>query len=291
MISMTGFGRGSAASGELEITVELQSVNRRTLETSFSLPKEWTALEPALSALIKSYAQRGRVHSIVSVRESDESGGLHWDENQLNAALSRFRGLTESVGGDWPPNEDALLRLVLALQGSSSLPSAEEAEPLVLEAARHALEAFAAMRAREGEHLAGDLRRRLGLLQGLLAQLRKDASGRAEAYRELLFSRLRNAGLELDLNDERVLKEVALFADRCDVSEELTRLESHLEQFAETMGTGNEAIGRKLEFILQEVLREFNTVGSKANKLEVTRLVIDAKNEIERIREQIQNVE
>lgn len=290
---MTGFGRGSATGAGIEVTVEVQSVNRRNLETIFSLPKEWAALEPVLTELVKGSAQRGRIQTTVTFHDSTDSAGLHWDESELQATLIRLRRLAESVGTTvWAPSEDMLLRLVLALQSHSKLAPVEAAQPLVLEAAQMALDGFTAMRAREGQAIAKDLQSRVGELKRLLQDARNAAEGRVESYRELLFTRLKNAGLELDLNDERVLKEIALFADRCDVSEEMTRLQSHLAQFSDTISRGSEqAVGRKLEFILQEILREFNTIGSKSNNLVVTRQVIEAKNEIERIREQIQNAE
>ncbi|MFP4282083.1 MAG: YicC/YloC family endoribonuclease [Verrucomicrobiota bacterium] len=289
---MTGFGRGTARGDGYAVTVEVQSVNRRNLETIFSLPKEWASLEPALNEVVREAAQRGRVHTTVSVQTGEDSAPLQWDDAEVSAVLSRLGKLAARVGSPWPPDVDALLRVVLALQGGSRLADPEEAQPVVLSAAREALGAFVSMRATEGEALAVDLRQRMAELQSLLGHIRESSAGRVETYRELLFARLRQAGLELELDDERVLKEVAIFADRCDVTEEMTRLESHLSQFVETMaGGGEQAVGRKLEFILQEVLREFNTIGSKSNKLEVTKHVIEAKNEIERIREQIQNTE
>jgi uncharacterized protein (TIGR00255 family) len=292
MKSMTGFGRGTAAGEGYEVTVEVQSVNRRNLETTFSVPKEWASLEPALAAAVKEVAQRGRVHTTVSVQSAADRAGLVWNEAELDATLKRFHLLAQRLGIAWPPDADVLLRLVLALQSNQSLPAPEVAEPVVTAAARVALEGFSSMRAIEGAALAQDLCDRLSLLRTLLGQIRTATEGRVESYREQLFARLKSAGLELDLDDERVLREIALFADKCDVSEEMTRLESHLSQFLETLSPGGDpSVGRKLEFILQEVLREFNTIGSKANKLEVTKLVIEAKNEIERIREQIQNTE
>lgn len=292
MKSMTGFGRGTARGEGYEVTVEVQSVNRRNLETTFSTPKEWASLEPVLAEAVKGVAQRGRVHTTVTVQTVGENSGLTWKESEVEATLKRFSGLAQRVGCTWPPDADVLLRMILALQANTRVPDPETAQPVVVEAAQAALEGFVAMRATEGEALAADLRARLEGLQTLLASIREAGGKRVETYRELLFARLKNAGLELDLNDERVLKEIALFADKCDVAEEMTRLESHLSQFLDTMENGAEqGVGRKLEFILQEILREYNTIGSKANSLEVTKQVIEAKNEIERIREQIQNTE
>jgi uncharacterized protein (TIGR00255 family) len=146
------------------------------------------------------------------------------------------------------------------------------------------------MRAREGETLLGDFLARVEALDRLMAAVAARAPAVVPAYAELLHKRLREAGLSLDLSDERVLREIALFADRCDISEEITRFRSHLEQFAALLRSEGE-IGRKAEFILQELGREIHTLGSKANDLAIARHVIELKNELERVKEQIANVE
>lgn len=292
MISMTGFGRGVASGDGYSVTVEVQSVNRRNLETTFSLPKEWSSLEPAMVEAVKKVAQRGRVHTSVSVQSAGESKGLTWDESAVRATLGRFDTLANEVGCPWPPQADVLLRMILALQGNSSIADPELAAPVIETALAEALNGFGSMRATEGQSLADDLCQRLGILKSLLKTITEVAPRRVEDYREQLMGRLRMTELEIDLSDERVLKEIAIFADRCDVAEEETRLDSHLSQFLDTIEKNETSpIGRKLEFILQEILREFNTIGSKSNNLEITKQVIEAKNEIERIREQIQNAE
>jgi uncharacterized protein (TIGR00255 family) len=146
------------------------------------------------------------------------------------------------------------------------------------------------MRAKEGATLRADLLNRMGMLRGQVDAVGARAPQVPGQYRELLFRRLREAGLELDLADERVRKELALFADRCDISEELTRLRSHLGQLEQLLRSGGE-IGRKAEFILQEIGREANTIGSKANDLAIATVVIEIKNELERVREQVANIE
>jgi uncharacterized protein (TIGR00255 family) len=153
-----------------------------------------------------------------------------------------------------------------------------------------ALRAFGAMRAREGEALFVDFIERVGVCRRHMDAVAARAPAVAPAYRAQLMKRLRDAGLELDLEDERVLREIALFADRCDISEEITRFRSHLEQLAALLKSGDE-IGRKADFILQEMGREANTIGSKANDLAISKLVIELKNELERVREQMANVE
>ena len=161
---------------------------------------------------------------------------------------------------------------------------------MVAKVVAEALRAFVAMRAQEGEALLIDLITRLAILRSHVDAIAVRAPLVAPSYRELLLQRLRQAGLELDVNDERVLREIALFADRSDVTEELTRLRSHFDQFTALLKSDAE-IGRKSEFILQEVGREVNTIGSKANDLTISKAVIEIKNELERVREQIANVE
>jgi len=152
------------------------------------------------------------------------------------------------------------------------------------------LKSFVEMRGKEGSALLADFLARLAILQNHTAAIAERAPQVPKNYREQLMQRLRQAGLELDLNDDRVLKEIALFADRCDIAEELTRLRSHFEQFTALLKSSGE-IGRKSEFILQEMGREVHTIGSKANDLVISRAVIELKNELERVREQIANVE
>jgi uncharacterized protein (TIGR00255 family) len=166
----------------------------------------------------------------------------------------------------------------------------EKSLALIRAALEPALVEFSAAREREGAALAKDFARRGANLASLVERMASRTAAATQNHRENLLARLRQAGLDLDLNDERVLKEIALFADRIDVSEEITRLRSHLEHFMQLLDAA-EPVGRKLEFLLQEIGREVHTVGSKANDIEAARLVIECKNELERIREQAQNVE
>ena len=292
MKSMTGFGRGTAIAGNHGLTVEFAAVNRRSLETSFSLPREWQVLERDLAEILRQGVQRGKVHANVQVDAGQEGQGFRWDQSALDATLARLGELARREAVAWPPDADALIRLISLHKVDSNLPPPEDVREALTEAGRAALLQLNEMRAREGAHLAKDLEERCSRLRSFLQAAAKIVPETVTHYREILFQRLKSAGLEIDLDDERVLKEIALFADRCDTTEEMTRLESHLQQFLETLHLpGDPAIGRKLEFITQEINREFNTIGAKANNVEVSRLVIEAKNEIERIREQVQNVE
>jgi uncharacterized protein (TIGR00255 family) len=287
---MTGFGRGQKAVGGLDLSVEINSVNRRNLEVSVSLPREWQTLERDIQNRLRQDFSRGKLHVTLQAVPSAAEGGFYWDEEGLRASFRRLGGTARELGIAWPPDGDALVRLAALNKVEAALPEPETIRQTVLELVMTAASGLAAMRAAEGEALDADLRARADALRKILDGIRELSAGTVPRYREMLHQRLQQADLDLDLDDERVLKEIAIFADRCDTCEEQTRLDSHLAQFDACLGSGS-PVGRKLEFILQEINREFNTVGSKANDIEVSRLVIEAKNEIERIREQIQNIE
>ena len=290
MRSMTGFGRSTQHDATLEITVEINSVNRKSLDIAVSLPREWQGLEASLLECCRSKLLRGKVSVYLQARVAGRPDGLNCDFQRVSAALSTLRELAAANAVAFEPDADLLLRLVTTVNTSSALPDGDECWPLIETALLSALTELDAMRAAEGAALLSDVVGRVEWMQGIAAAIQKCAASVVPQYRELLRQRLNKAGLELNLDDERVLKEIALFADRCDISEEITRLSSHFEQFLAT-AQAQGAVGRKLDFICQEINREVNTIGSKANNLEITRHVIECKNELERIREQVQNVE
>jgi uncharacterized protein (TIGR00255 family) len=260
------------------------------LDLAINLPDEWREMEASLAEQVRQVASRGRVSVVVEVEGGGRQAGGVWDEEAAASALDRLQAFAARENVDFAPSADLLWQIANAQRSQVKLPTAEVAQPAVAEALAGALRAFAAMRAREGEALLVDFLQRVELLHRQVEVIAARAPMVPEAYRGQLMRRLREAGLELDLEDERVLREIALFADRCDISEELTRLRSHLEQFAHLLKSEAE-IGRKAEFILQEIGREVNTIGSKANDLTISRAVIELKNELERVREQMANVE
>ncbi|HEY8932257.1 MAG TPA: YicC/YloC family endoribonuclease [Rariglobus sp.] len=290
MKSMTGYGRATAALGTHTLTVQVSSVNRKTLDLTVKLPREWERLETLVGELVRQNAVRGKVHVEVELTGRSGATEIDWDENAAAALFKRLAQFASNRGVDFKPTPELLLTLLNSQRSGSSLPDVEAAEPVVAGALAEALKAFSAMRAKEGEALLKDFLQRLDTLSRHIGIVAARAPQVPAGYRDTLHKRLREAGLELDLGDERVLKEVALFADRCDITEELTRLRSHLDQFVALLKSGGE-IGRKSEFILQEIGREVHTIGSKANDLEISKNVIELKNELERIREQIANVE
>lgn len=290
MKSMTGYGRATAPLGTHTLTVQVSSVNRKTLDLTMKLPREWESLETLVGELVRQNASRGKIHVEAELTGSSAAAEVDWDEAAASALFKRLAQFSSSRGVDFKPTPELLLTLLNSQRKGSAVPDVETAEPIFADALAEALKSFAAMRAKEGAALLADFLKRLDSLSSLVAAVAARAPQVAPAYRDALLKRLREAGLELDVNDERVLKEIALFADRCDIAEELTRLRSHFDQFAALLKSNGE-IGRKAEFILQEIGREIHTIGSKANDLEISKNVIELKNELERIREQIANVE
>jgi uncharacterized protein (TIGR00255 family) len=290
MKSMTGYGRARVALGKHTLTVQVSSVNRKTLDLAVRLPEAWAGLEAGVNEQIRQSAQRGRVTVNFEITGTRKGSPPAWDEAEIGATLDRLADMAKSRSLEFKPTPELLWSVVSSLRQPEELPGPEEAAPAVTAALTAALRDFAAMRAQEGEALLRDFVTRLETLRRHVGVIAERAPAVPAAHRDLLLQRLRQAELPLDPDDERVLKEIALFADRCDVSEELTRLGSHFDQFAALLRTDGE-IGRKAEFLLQEIGREVNTIGSKANDLVISRTVIELKNELERVREQIANVE
>lgn len=295
--SMTGCARAVFEIGGADWTIEISAVNQRGLAIFVSAPPEWMPdAELLLAPIAREHASRGKINIII--RAGTPGGGnagteiFAWDEAAADAALAKLAAAAKRAGTPFAPTPEVLLRLAeLHRTHRAAVPAfAEESVAGTLaDAARRAFADFAEMREREGANLEKDLRERLARLRVWAEKIRETSAGTVPAARDALRARLAALGLEIDLDDPRFLKEIALFADRADISEELTRLASHFAQFEEALG--ERAGGRKLDFICQEILREFNTIGSKANNAAVTRCVVEAKNEQERLREQVQNVE
>lgn len=293
---MTGFGRGSAEASvdghpALHVQVEIHSINRKTLDLNFNAPREWSGYESRFSEWIGATFQRGRIQVQVKV----ESIGGAPDALQMNTvamtrSLRELRLFAEQEGLDFKPDSNFLLDLARSLKDNSGLPDWKSLVTPLQAAFTAALADIDSMRLAEGAALAKDLRNRIAQLEELRLQILFRADSTTERYRDALLHRLKQLELDLDLSDERVLKELALFADRSDLSEEITRLASHFEQFLGFLDAA-ESSGRKMDFLCQEIHRELNTTGSKSNDIVITRHVIDSKNTLERIREQVQNIE
>ncbi len=288
---MTGFGRGEARREGVIWTVECSSVNRKQLEVAVNLPRELSELEATVRTQVSAAASRGRVN--VQVRS--QLANATTDAVQVNQALAlqyqlalNALALQLDVAGQVTLQDVARMPGVLSLQQSET--TAEDAWPLISEALTVALQQMTAMRDAEGVSLRADIESRLAVIESLLVSIREKAATVPEHQRKMLRQRLEDAGIPLPLDDERLIKEIALFADRTDISEELSRAASHVKQFRAYL-SGKEPAGRSLDFLLQEFFREFNTMGSKANNAEIAHHVVTAKSELEKIREQVQNAE
>ena len=288
--SMTGFGAGSGASAGEEVDVEVRSVNHKFREVKVRLPRELAALETELARQVKERVARGGVE--VTLRRGTARGT---QAPRVDAALAaEYARAFQAVGRELGLPGEVTLGQVLAAEGVVTL----EEWAVDLAAARaaaaqglsRALDALSAMREREGDALARDLEGRLRSLEGWLARVAAAAPLSVEQQRARLQDRVQELARGHVVDAARLATEVALFADRVDVAEELTRLRSHLSQLRGLMG-GREPCGRKMDFLVQEMHREVNTVGSKSQSAEIAAAVVEMKAEIERMREQVQNVE
>lgn len=288
MKSMTGHGRGEAAAKGVQAVVECSSVNRKQGEVSLTAPRELSWIEPHVREEVLKKIARGKVQVNVAVSQTGESSSGLLDPKRAAGFLREARALQKTLG------LQGEIRMETVLAAPGVLKSCEDAMrgmwPVIRKALHQALEDMLVMRAREGAHLQRDLRGSSVRLGSLARRVRPLASRVPGNHRKSLLKRLRAANLPLDLSDARLLNEVALFAERADITEELTRLESHLAQFAGALASGGPA-GRKLEFIAQEMGREWNTIGAKAGDAAISRLVVAAKTELDRLKEQLANIE
>jgi len=293
MKSMTGYGRGDCSKDGFKITVELSSVNRKQTEISVNLPREMELLEAQVRDLINRHIARGRLTVRVSLHAGvgKTSARMHLNVPLAKAYAWELNRLAKQLKLPGPVTLDQLARAPGVLQTDEELAVEEDLWPAVEKALKQALSQMVKMREREGTHLALDLAKRIAVMRQSAACIQKQAPTVAERYRRQLIERIQSADLEAPgAEDERLLKEVVYFADRSDISEELTRLQSHFQQFGDGLKS-KEPVGRMLDFLAQEMNREINTIGSKANDSLISREVVTLKAELEKFREQAQNVE
>ena len=288
--SMTGFGAGSAKADGVQISVELSSVNRKQLDVSLRLPPVLAGQEARVQSIIKETVSRGRITGVVQFEAASGQGEAQIDLKKAEAAVKQLRSAAKKMKLEDNLSAAELLRIPNLFQNASVDLCADECFQTLEKALSAALKKLEAMRAREGKALEADFRERLKLLETVLAEISKLAPTVVSKVRKKLFQGLESCGIENIEKDERILKEIALFGEKADISEEITRLKSHIQQFRKMMRSPEPA-GRSLDFLAQEFFREINTIGSKANDLQITEQVVAFKTELERIREQIQNVE
>jgi len=290
--SMTGFGRGEAAAGGIKVEIEISSINRKQLDVTLVLPKSLEALESRIQEEIHKGISRGRLRGEVFLTLSSDRRrrALRIDEDLAAAYLSALRRTAGRLKLEDDLGSSFLLTLPGVVQFNDGEGDAEAIWPLVSKALTRALQRLVEMKQAEGLSLQKDLEGRMKDLGMYVTRIRRQAPSVVRNYRRNLLKRLESAGLELDVKDERVLKELTFFADRSDIAEELTRLDSHLAQAAGMLHS-TEPVGKSLDFLAQEMFREINTIGSKANDARVLRQVVSFKAELERVREQAANVE
>lgn len=291
MNSMTGFGRAAAQTDRCQILVEISGVNRKQTEIAVNVPRNYAEWDASVRAVVQGAVSRGRVGVAVSLETpKDAVHALQLDEAKLSSLLEALNRVSSLTGQPLPLQAADLLRLDIISSGAEAELSPEEAWPAVEKALRCALADFLAMRAAEGAHLKEDVLGKLASLEQFRLRIAGQAPSVPVRLREAMLKRLAEADLAVSADDERIIREVALFADKCDVSEEITRLDSHFAQFRALCDAPAPA-GRPLDFLCQEIFREFNTIGSKANDSTLAHLVVAAKTELEKIREQVQNIE
>ena len=287
--SMTGFGRAEIDLPGVRLSVEIASVNQKNLQVSVFGPEAWPALESAASGWIRTRLQRGKITARVT-QAAASSTQRQWDAEAVANSLDELSKIATRCGVKFSADGELLLRLAEnSRRPSFVLPNFADAETVIRTAFEVAVQNLVIMRQTEGAALSKDLNERLSKMSAMVEGMEQAEKTAPVRHRDAMLKRLKEAGLSLDVTDDRVLKELALFADRSDITEEVVRLKSHIVQFSTELGQPNG--GRELDFLIQELLREVNTIGSKASEIATTKLVLEAKTEIERIREQVQNLE
>lgn len=289
--SMTGYGRAKLSDDNYEVSVEIRSVNHRYFEYSSRLSRSLQFLDDKVKELVKSRIIRGKIEVGISFTDNSENSiTLQLNEQYADAYISAMRAL----GKKYKIKDDLKLS---ALAGNSDLFTVkktdlneEQITELILNCASAALDSFVLMRAAEGEKLVMDIKSRADYILGKVAIIENRSPETVKEYRQRLEGKIRELIGDTTVDEQRLLTETAIFADKVAVAEETVRLRSHISALTTLLETGGD-IGKKLDFIVQEMNRETNTIGSKAQDIEIGKIVVDIKSEIEKIREQIQNIE
>lgn len=289
--SMTGYGRASKSFEAYEITVEVRSVNHRFFEFSTRISRQYSFLEDKLKSLFASKINRGKVETFVSINRINGSDSVVEVNAELaNNYISALRNANEQLGLNDDLTLSQLFRMSDVFTVSKSEVDEDELWALVSETASEALDSFIEMRTVEGERLKNDILSKLDFIEETVTQIETRSPDVTKEYRTKLYTRLCDILGDKNIDESRILTEAAIFADKTAVDEETVRLRSHIAQYRDLLQL-NEPIGKKLDFLIQEMNREVNTTGSKCSDLTITRMVVDLKSTIEKIREQIQNIE
>lgn len=291
--SMTGFGRGEYNDGKRNIIVEIKSVNHRYSDISVKMPRRYSFVEDKVKNTVKEKIKRGKVDVSVMVENLTEND-VHINLNTMLAQqyYDNLKSLQDSFDVSGEITLAMLAGMPDVLKAIPDVDDEEEMTKCILQPVREAAANLEAMRSVEGEKLAADLLMRGGLIKDLVDQIEARAELVPKAYTEKLRERIKELlSGSVTVPEDRILVEAAIFADKCNITEELTRLKSHMDQMSAIIENSTQPDGKKLDFLVQEMNREANTIGSKANDIQITSLMLQIKAEIEKIREQVQNIE
>jgi len=291
--SMTGYGRGEYATEDRRITAEIKSINNRYCDVQIRMPRVLNALEGKVRDLVTGRLSRGKIEVSISYADNRaQAYQVHCDIGLARAYADAMRQVAEAAGSEERPSASAIVRFNDVLRVEAAQVDPEETWSLLENALQSAIDRILAMRAEEGSRLAEDMTVRIGLIESERQTIAARAPEIPVLYRERLQTRITELLGERSafVDEQRLAAEVALFADKCSIDEELVRLQSHLSSFL-TILAEPEPVGKKLDFLVQEINREINTIGSKANDLQLTERVVFLKSELEKIREQVQNLE
>lgn len=289
--SMTGFGAGDAETADFKVHIEVKAVNQRFLETNYHMPYSMNMFENQLTKKIKEYASRGKLDINIRFQDlRDKAVTVKVDKGLVAAYGQALQEISSQLELSAPVTAAQIASYPDVLKLNEENADLEAAQPVLMQAMEQALESFVAMREAEGQNIQRDLLARIGTLENFVGELEKLAPEIVAAYRQRLENLLKEYLAKEDIEESRIIQEVALFTDKVNYTEETVRLRSHFDQFRQII-TAGEPVGRKLDFLIQEMNREINTVASKANSAGAAQFVVDVKSEIEKIREQIQNIE
>lgn len=295
--SMTGFGRGEYTDGKRNMVVEIKTVNHRYADITIKMPRRYSFAEDKIKSAIKAHLRRGKADVFIMVENiGDSDVSVQINEELAKQYLEKMVSLRDALGEPEGFNDQLSLLQIAGLPDViKTTPAAEDEEEIMqalLIPTLQAAQNLDKMRATEGEKLAEDLLAKGENLKTLLNQIAARAPQVATDYTAKLRERITELiGNSVQIPEDRILVEAAIFADKCAIDEEITRLNSHIMQLRDIVSTSNQPDGKKLDFLVQEMNREANTIGSKANDITITGYVLDLKSEIEKIREQVQNIE
>ena len=289
--SMTGFGRERRVIGSREILVEIRSVNHRYYEFTAKTPRAYGYLDEKLKSLMHGAISRGKVEVSVSIyNQEGVNANIEINKEIAKGYINALRDSADELQLEDDLKLSNVMRLPDVFTVVKVIDDEEEIWQQVSEVAGAALEHFVAMRVTEGAKMYDDIMSRLAMIEETVGKVERLSPAAIEAYRKRLYDKIAEVVGDRNIDESRILTEAAIFADKIAVDEETVRLRSHIAQFRDLLNSG-EPVGRKIDFLIQEMNREVNTTGSKAQELEITRMVVDMKAEIEKIREQIQNIE